>query len=148
MQDFWNKLNSRDRKALIGLCAALVLYVAYSLHSGLANNTERAERQAAALANQLVEMRELSAKVLAKKGAVNRGGSLPSQLNRIAKVHAVRYASLQPVDGGARVSLSNVTQSSLMSWLEGMAREGYSLNELTIAPGQSGTLSLSATIIE
>jgi len=148
MQNFWNQLSARDRKALIGLSIALLLYIAYSLHSSLAANVERYERQATVLTNQLIEMREMSAMAQASKSGTKRRGSLPSQLNRIAKSFSLRYASLQPVDGGARVSLSGVSQEALMQWLDGMAKQGYSLRELTIAPAESGTLSLSATVFE
>ena len=107
------------------------------MNTGLDKGEQKLSRQQELLAY----IQESTTKYrLAKKsgGSVNRGGSLSTIVNRVAKQHQINIDRMQPQGEQIQVWVDEVSFNQLLQWLNDLTlKQGLQINSIDVSKGNS-----------
>ncbi|MGA0805142.1 MAG: type II secretion system protein GspM [Pseudohongiellaceae bacterium] len=140
---WFRKQTQRDQLALVGLAAALLLYLLFQgllrpLQLRLDVATQRvanAEQSLAAVVAMAGRLAQYRASAAADSGSF---AGLASLLDGSSAALGLQLASLEPSNDGtsAAVRLDQVALEPLLRWLQRLQTEGVRVESLDLIPGQ------------
>ena len=137
MKVWWQQLNLREQRLVLGLGSVVLVFLFYN-HAWLAlhNNLEKAAKKNARQQELLIWMETNVARYqAAKRGAgASSSGSLSSIVNRTASRHGIKIARMQPQADDLQVWLDQVPFRQLLQWLEQLSNnEGLSVQAIDVS---------------
>ncbi|NVK11396.1 MAG: type II secretion system protein M [Gammaproteobacteria bacterium] len=142
----WAALTDRDRKALLLLVPAIIVYGVLTAFLNVSNEAARIEQRNQILSQQFEEMQM----VLAGRSAVgpDRTQNLTVLVNQIGDRSNLSYDGIQPSANGVRVTVRDAEQKQLWRWLAFAQSEGLNLASFTLTANEDGTVDLNATVVQ
>ena len=147
LEEAWRKLSARERM-LVSILATLALAAAawyFVAQPGFAA-ARSAESRLRRATEELATIDQLATDLSAQRRVADTV-DLPAALSlarTLAESHGLTAASLDEVDGGIEGRLSAASSASALTWADAVSRQGaMRLTNLSMAPGDPGTISLS-----
>lgn len=146
LAEAWRKLSGRERM-LVSILATLALAAAswYLVAQPGFAAARSAENRLRSATIELATIRQSAANLAAQRdiaGSVDLPAAL-ALARSLADSHGLTATSLEEVDGGIEGRLSTASSASAVAWAEAVSRQAaIRLTQLSIAPGDGGSLSL------
>ncbi len=144
--DKWAALSERDRKALLMLVPAIIVYGLVSVFLNLSNEATRIEQRNQSLSQQYEEMQSTLAGL--SSASQGRSQNLTALINQIGERSNLSYDGIQPTANGVRVTVRDAEQKQLWRWLAFAQTEGLNLASFTLTANEDGTVDLNATVVQ
>jgi general secretion pathway protein M len=142
LKTWWQGLNLREQRLVMGVAAAFSVFLLYSLfwlplNDNLVNSQKRLESRQALLTWVTANTARYQS-MKSVGGSKQSSGSLSSIVNRTANQQQLTITRMQPQGEILQVWLDSVPFGQLLTWLEHLANnEGLQVQAIDLAQGDS-----------
>ncbi|WP_298636212.1 type II secretion system protein GspM [uncultured Umboniibacter sp.] len=143
LQQYWNSISTRDRRALAIMSIAIAAWIVISGVNSLLKTNANTERQIQQLRSQLTQMQQLLPVIKGNVGGARVSGNLATLVNRIGRDADVEYDSIRPNSSGLQLTISNITEEDFGAWLSKLKVHSLDVTAMSLTVDQEGQLAIS-----